>query len=394
MKAYILFAILWLFLSVSCSDYTVEPITKNNEIPAMVTNVRFEPSPGGAKIMYNVPKDNNLLYIKAVYQLKSGVQREVKSSFYQDYLEIDGLSDVSPCKINLYSVSRSEKESKPVTVEVTPLTAPVQTAFESLKMKETFGGVWVSFENKTEANLVFTILVKDSTDTFIPIETMYTKRMKGDFLARGFDPSEKTFGVFVKDRWGNRSDTLYANLIPVFEQLLDKTKFKAIELPGNSHIPHIGANVNYMWDGKTGSAGGIIHHTKPGSGIPQWFNFDMGGSSVLSRFKFHHRSDGFQYSNGDVKTFEVWGSNDPDKDGGWGNWVLLGTFTSIKPSGSPIGTNTAEDTQFACVDGEGFDFPNGIPPVRYLRFKVLEVWGGVNYIYVAELTFWGGEMIK
>lgn len=383
----------------SCSDYTSEPITKDDRIPAVVSDVHYEPLPGGAKISYQLPKDNSLLYIKAVYRLKSGLQREVKSSFYQNHLTIDGLSDVSSYNISLYSVSRSGKESDPVDVEITPSTPPVMLAFKSLQVKETFGGVWVGFENEAEANLVFTILADDSTGVFAPVETFYTKRAAGEFSARGFAPVEKTFGVFVKDRWNNCSDTLYADLTPVFEQMLDKTKFKVINLPGNTHEGHISSAVEKLWDGVTGNAGGNIFHTKPGTGIPQWFNFDMGASTVLSRFKFFHRlagssgsgSDG-QYNSGDIKAFEVWGSNDPDKDGGWENWSLLGSFTSEKPSGQPIGTCTAEDIQFACVDGEDFEFPIGIPAVRYLRFKITQVWGEVSYIYAAEYTFWGAGM--
>ena len=83
---------------------------------------------------------------------------------------------------------------------------------------------------------------------------------------------------------------------------------------------------------------------------------------------------------------EVYGSNDPNPDGSWDSWTLLGTFESIKPSGGSGWTS--EDIQFACYDGEDFEFPD-IDPVRYLRFRVTKVWGGVTYIYIAELTFWG-----
>lgn len=375
-------------LLLSCSEEKAEPINKDGEVPHPVSEVQWTALPGGARISYKLPKDNNLLYIKAIYTIQSGLQREVKASFYQNHLTIDGLADTAPCKVDLYSVSRNENQSEPVSVEVTPTAPPVQTVFESLDMVETFGGVRVSFENEAEANVVLIVITPDSTGAFIPTESYYTKRSAGNFTARGFTPEKRTFGVYVRDRWNNKSDTLYAELTPVFEQKLDKTKFKTIALPGNTHDPHIG-KIENLWDGSNSN----IFHTKPGSGLPQWFNFDMGITTTLSRFKLNHRDGGSDgpYTGGDPKVYEVWGSNDPDKDGGWENWTMLATFSSIKPSGMPEGTVTSEDKQFAVTDGEDFDFPSGIPAVRYLRFKIVKVWGVLDHMYIAELTFWGGK---
>lgn len=83
---------------------------------------------------------------------------------------------------------------------------------------------------------------------------------------------------------------------------------------------------------------------------------------------------------------EVYGSNNPAADGSWDSWTLLGQFESVKPSGDAKWTS--EDIQFAVNDGEDFEFEDtGV--YRYLRFKILKNWGGVTYIYIAELTFWG-----
>jgi hypothetical protein len=71
---------------------------------------------------------------------------------------------------------------------------------------------------------------------------------------------------------------------------------------------------------------------------------------------------------------------------------------SVKPSGSPAGSVTAEDVQFAGTDGEEFEFPlpggdDELPPVRYIRIRVLELWGAIDYIYIEEMKFWG-EIIE
>ena len=164
-------------------------------------------------------------------------------------------------------------------------------------------------------------------------------------------------------------------------------------LPTDTYEAHASASytLERLWDDVWGTSEAF--HTKPNTGIPQWFTFDMGQTARLSRFKFHHRyasssgtaADG-AYSAGDPQILEVYGSNNPASDGSWDSWTLLGQFESVKPSGDAKWTS--EDIQFAVFDGEDFEFED-IGVYRYLRFKILKNWGGVTYIYIAELTFWG-----
>ncbi|HEY9258867.1 DUF5000 domain-containing lipoprotein [Chitinophaga sp.] len=370
-----------------CKEDTMSPLN-NDEAPGPVTNVTAESISGGAKITYNRPKDNTLLYVKAVYAIRPGVEREVKASYYQNNLTIDGFPDTLDYPVKLYAVSRGEKASAPVTISIKPLTPPVKEVFRQLKMSATFGGVRINFVNTAEADIVISVLATDSTNDLVPAETFYTKRKEGTFAARGFNTNKRKFAAFVRDRWNNHSDTLYAELAPLFEQQLEKTKFKEVDLPTDTYAGHISTKIPNLWDDKLSTN---IFHTKPGSGLPQWFTMDMGVTATLSRFRLYHRdgtTDG-PYTGGDPKIYEIWGSNNPATDGSWESWTLLSRFESVKPSGLPEGTVTTEDKQFATVDGEDFDFPANIPPVRYLRFKTIKVWGALDHMYIAELTFWG-----
>lgn len=372
------------------------PFNANDQAPQPVTNVRVESLPGGARITYDRPKDENLLYVKAEYAIRDGVVREAKASYYLNSLTVDGFPDTSAHEVKLYAVSRGEHASEPVTVEVHPLTPPVVEVFHSLTMEATYGGVRVEFRNEAESDIVLTLLARDSVGDMVPAETYYTKRQEGSFAARGFNTDKREFGIFIRDRWNNHSDTLFAELTPKFEEQLDKSKFKEVDLPNDTYKPHVGTGMHELWDNSWNS--GSVFHTNPGTGLPQWFTFDMGVTARLSRFKFYHRLGGGQgatdgaYTGADPKVFEIWGSNDPNPDGSWDStWVKLGEFQSIKPSGQPEGTVTNEDFQFAVVDGEDFDFPEGIPAVRYLRWKTVKVWGALDHCYIAELTFWGND---
>mgnify|MGYP000853792124 CR=1 FL=1 len=392
MKKYILILLVsQIFMLLSCEEYERNPF--NNDVaPAQVYNIQTESLPGGAKISYTIPDDENLLYVKAVYTLADGTVKETKSSFYKNYMVLEGFADTIEYTANIYSVSRGEKVSEPTAVTFKPQKSPIFLAFETLAVKASFGGISVTFDNPFEADLRFSILTKDNTGEVIPADAYYTKRKNGRFAVRGYDPEERWFGISISDRWNNKTDTLEGVYLPIFEQKLDKTKFKEMALQGDTKDGHISTTLNNLWDDVTGRNGSDIFHTKPGTGLPQWFTFDMGSTAILSRIKVHHRyGDEYDasYTGGDPKVFEIWGSNSPDTDGGWENWTLLNTCYSVKPSGSPQGVLTQEDIQFAGVDGEEYEFPEGIPPVRYIRFKTLKVWGMLDHIYLAELTMYG-----
>ncbi|HMI02904.1 MAG TPA: DUF5000 domain-containing lipoprotein [Pedobacter sp.] len=358
----------------------------NAPAPSPVTNVKVESKPGGAILTYRVPADPNLSYVKAVYEIQPGISREAKSSIFTDTLSLVGYGDTSMHEVKIYSVGKNEKASEPLAVQFRPESPPILSSFEKLAMIPTFGGVNVSVENSNQANLTIVVIV-DSTGrgTWAPVNTFYSSSLKAKFSARGFLPDEKKFGVYLKDRWNNKSDTLIKVLTPLYEELITKNTFKEVKLPTDTYLFVETFSMPKVWDDKFSYNIFATPHT---SKIPQWFTFDMGKKVVLSRFKEfqYHESP---YTGASVKSFEVWGSDNPNLDGSWTNWTLLGTFESFKPSGKPYGTTTADDVNYAITKGEDFEFTDPLPPVRYIRFKTTATWGGTAQVVITELTFWG-----
>lgn len=370
------------------------PIDGSEVAPANVTNVKVENIAGAAIISYDVPDDSRLLYVKAIYDIRPGVTQEVKSSYYNKTLRVEGFSDTKEYRVKLYSVGRGEQSSEPVDVMIHPLEPPIKNTFRTLKMEETFGGVRLTFENPMSANLVITVMSEDSLGKLKDVYTYYTNSVGGSFAVRGFNPQKRLFATYIRDRWNNRSDTLSGEYVPWLEKQLDRLKIKGLNLITDQNVQHCcGNGINDLWDGSWNSAN--VFHTKPGTGLPQWFSFDLGITAKISRFRFYHRRGGGQgatdgaYTGGDPKEFELWGSNSIVNDGTWNSWFKIGDFTSKKPSGLPVGSVTEEDFNFAVVNGEDFDFPLNAPPVRYLRWKTNKVWGSLDHIYMAELSFWG-----
>lgn len=393
-KLYFLVPLLVLF---GCQKAEREvPVSADDVAPGVVSHIKVVDTPGGATISYSLPDSKSLLYVLAEYSIHGGDTLQKKSSYYNNSLSVEGFPDTNTYDVTLYAVSRGDKRSAPTTVKIKPLTPPVISVFRSLSLRQTFGGVNVQFLNPSEADVKINVLTPDSLGDLYTADIFYTKRDSGSFSSRGFDSVMRKFGVFVRDRWNNYSDTLYADIKPLYEQEIDKSKFKGVPLPNDSYKPHLDDGFPDLWDGIT-DVGNPVFHTIPNTGMPQSFTFDLGDTVRLSRFKLFHRYDhnsggagttGAFYA-GDPKDFEIYGSNDPATDGSWDSWTLLGSFECKKPSGQTI--PTAEDIQYACVAGEDFDFPIGIQRYRYLRFKTLETWGNVTYIYIAELTFWGSN---
>lgn len=384
-----------LLIWTACQEDVNKPMDQA-AIPQQVIEPRVENLPGAARITYTLPDDPNLYYVRAEYSIGNGVRREAKATFYSNSLTVDGFSSTDQQEVRLYSVNKSEQSSEPVVVKIKPLTPAIQTVFASLTLDSDFGGVTAGFQNPDKANIAVGILVANAAGEWEAVDTHYTSQESGVFSVRGFEATKRRFGVYVRDRWLNASDTLEAELTPVFEKELDKSKFRAMDLPTDYNRPNSSTTVMArIWDGNTASNRDFL--TKPSTtpgvgGIPQWFTFDLGATAKLSRLVVHTRDNEarFIYNSGTIKTWEIWGSNNPNPDGSWDSWTRLLVCESVKPSGMPVGAYSQEDLDYVRAGWE-FTFPPGTPAVKYIRWKTLANWGGVTHINLTEATFYGSD---
>lgn len=400
-----------LFVVSGCKEEgRLDHIDMSAPAPEQIYDITMRATAGGAVLKYKMPKDENLLYVKAVYQIETGAIHTTKASCYEDSLVLEGFGEVKPYPIQLYSVGRNEKESAPVTYEVTPLTPAYLTAFEHLELKAGFGGVSVSFKNPDKAALAI-VLMGDTANTgeYTELETFYTEASMGSFPFRGLKEKESKFAVYLRDRWEHYSGTKEALLTPLYEEVIPKNKFKNAALPTDMYEP-VEGNYNLyaieqLWDGVATDRNKMFATTKSAP-IPQWFTVDLGRTATISRVKLHQRGKGSRgeiqvYSGSNVRKFELYGSMAPNPNGDWDDsWIPLGTFVSNKPSGEGT-TVTEEDHQYACIDGVNYDLeesefaPDPFVPVRYLRFKVLETYMGQTTsgsIWISELDVFGQEI--
>lgn len=388
-KIHLLGALLVVLFSYGCSkEARLDFIDDALPAPAQVSSVIATSTPGGATLTYKLPNDENLAYVKAVYEIQPGLYREAKSSRYTDTLQLVGFGDTLTHEVKLYSIGKNEKSSEPTLVNVTPNTPPVQSVFKTAAMTATFGGVNVSFDNPNKADLAI-VVMRDTTgnDTWSTEATFYTAALSGNFAARGMESKSQKFRMYIRDRWNNKSDTLIQSLTPKFEIEIPKNTFIPLVLPTDQTVlAAAGYPIRNLWDG-VGNAG--FYASSNASVLPQWITIDFGKKVLLSRFKQFMREADHCYAGSGLKTFELWGSNSPDPDGGWTQWQLLGTFNTLKPSGLPLGQKTAEDINYAVNLGADFMFPVDPVPVRYIRLKSLETYSSTGQVVIMEMSFWG-----
>ncbi|HUP13188.1 MAG TPA: DUF4959 domain-containing protein, partial [Niastella sp.] len=262
-----------------------EPINNDPAVPAIVGNVKVENRSGKAKLTYSVPYDPALLYVQAEYTLSSGDVATRKASYYEDSLILDGFADTLEHEVSLYSISRSNVRSEPVLVKVKPLEASIFHVIKSLKIENAFGGYNITAVNPTGENIGLIVLSKNVFKEFEADNNLSVFTSENNILSkvRNMDTTTVRVGFFVKDRWGNKTDTVFTDITPIYEVQLSPTNFKAVAMPNDAPQVTNGARLEYAWDGKLGWPNTSFTDQSKGGNVPHMVTFDMGITARLSR---------------------------------------------------------------------------------------------------------------
>jgi hypothetical protein len=380
-----------------------EPISTDKSKPGVITNIKVNNYNGGAYITYTLPNSDNILYVLAKYQIRNGVSRETKSSYYTDTVNVEGFAKEADYDVTLYTVSRASVMSDAVTVKVHPKTPAYTQIKATTTMTADFGGVNVQALNPLKKEIGVIITVFDKSTGLMEVQDQhYTKADTINYSLRGFNTDQRDFGVYITDNFGNVSDTLKKQLTPLFETLLDKSKFSTYNLPSDTEIGYNWVLSNF-WDGKTdGSSSGW--HTNPGHTPPFVGTFNVGQTYKLSRFVLWERPDDgsnkYAYGHGNPKKFTLWGSNAASpKDVQLpvssavgtvlGDWTNLGNYTYPNPpSGLPPIAHNSADNAFVLA-GVNFNISLAAPTVHFIRFATSQSWSDGNFAHVMEISLYG-----
>lgn len=398
MKIYKILIIGLAFAFIACEkEQERGPLTKDGTPPSPVSEISVTNLPGGAKISYKVPADEDALLVEAIYKLDNGKVVTSKSSIFKNFIEVEGLRQVKSQEVELVTVDRSDNRSSSVFVTIHPEMAPVDKLFSSFELVEDFGGVRLNYKNEDKISAELLLYTEDEKGNMIYRQSVFIsddKRTHQTF--RGFLPASTKFGVAAIDRWDNSTEILAAERTPMAEILLDLERFRDVNLMGDEPAAFGWTKTN-LWNGSIDGSGFHTAQGLPGTVIPPYtegfhmFTMDLGVLAKLSRFKFWQRQGEWIYTHGNPRHFEIWGTDILPSDNGASleGWTkLIENGEVVKPSGGAIGSNSAEDVAKA-ASGEEFEFPIEAPAVRYIRFVNIESWSTGKFMHIMELNFWG-----
>ncbi len=370
----------------SCEEEPVGQQPLDNIAPGAVTDVNVKNTAGGAILTYTLPEDEDLLYVKAVYQLKDGVNSEARASLYTDTLIVEGFGDTEEREVTLYAVDRSRNESDPVVITVSPEEPPVETIGKTLTLTQDFGGVKATWENPTNAKISVLVLQEDDNKEYVPVETFYSSETEGSGSVVGMDTIPYNWKYYVQDRWENQSDAKYDTITPLYETEFDNSLFSAVDLSGDAGYVS-GWPKEKMWNNIWATNEG--YSSPGGTGEwPQSVTVDLGVVGKISRFRLYQRMGNYTFAEGNLRKFQIYGCKELDTSGDWDSWTLLMDCESIKPSGLALGENTDEDIEVA-TNGEDFYNDPSNPSVRYIRILVTQTWAGGDNFQITEFKVYG-----
>jgi hypothetical protein len=397
-------ALMTMILLIGCDENQLAPTEKNSTPPGMVTNITSAPRPGQVRITYQLPDDPDLQHVKAVYKLNSGVTKVVKASIYTNTMLLDGFGDTELHDVEVYAVNSSGVASAPAIVKVRPSENPIWEVYRTLEVKNDFSGFNVTAENSSEHGVAIEIRIKNDRGQWEDMEGIESKLKAINRSKRGLDTLSYDISLTVRDRFLNYTDTMYTTIKPLFEKALDKTKFKDMRLAGDAPIHLSSHPMSNMWNNvytHTNSNRWLCNPYPGDPNSPLISTIDLGVDVYLSRITIFNWSNGTSTITGSrcmyigehLLEFDIWGRLDyPPNVAGFDGWLPLGDFKNIKPSGLPVGEETAEDFETA---EKGFDYMFPIDyaaKVRYIRLRVLKTWGGPPFEFgygIAEIDVYG-----
>ena len=395
MKKHIIYLFVSFAFCFGCKEEFIGQYPTDNVPPKNVTNVSVQNIAGGAILTYNLPEEDDLLCITAIYTLPDGRTKEMSSSAYSNNITLKGFGKSAKSTVKLIAVDKSHNNSEPVLVEIEPLDSPVYDVMKTFKVYESFGGLEFDWENPLEEDIVFGTMIKNEEGEYKHAGTIYSSQAIVDKASiRGLEDVPTEFAFYFRDTYNNYTDTLFTSLTPYFEAELDKSKFVEMKL-SNKFKPHgYSKGMKAMWNNNYNVDTDVFYINI--SDEEPYFSFDLGVEVKLSRFQLWQRRN-FLFGLHNPRYFEIWGTTDVSKTtdpDNWEGWVKIMDCESKRPSGLDGGVAaTAEDEAYALA-GEEFKVPVDAPKIRYIRFWVHSSWTGTKAVHINELTFYGDNKQK
>jgi len=215
----------FLMLMVSCEEEDRHLGSSGDAVaPGQPTAVTYKPLYGGARFFYDLPGDEDLLSIDAVYTNANNEIFSFSASYYIDSLDVYGFGDTIDYQINLYAVDRAGNRSAPVTVTVTPLEPAITRVIKSVEVKPGFSSFFLDWENELEQSINVYVdfnYTKDGTQyAFTSVFSSNLSEERRFVEDLELTPQEMvSVSVRVEDTYGNITEPVDMGQISLYEDI-------------------------------------------------------------------------------------------------------------------------------------------------------------------------------
>ena len=372
-------------------------IKEDTTAPGKLSVQSVTPTSGGGIIHYNLPADNDILFVRADYINAQGDEVYRVSSKENDSIEISGLIDTSPVTVNLSVFDTSQNQSEVVSVDFSPNRSFIFDVLESLEITSDLGGVRVNWTNDEEKT-VFIYVSITAIDGEEEIRILSSSNQNGARFVRGLAAEEQNFSIKVEDFDGNSTpDTDFGNYTPLFEEKIDKTSWRLVSNLSVNGDAWEGKTVNF-WDDivdtvSTNSDNSyfIIYRSLNG-GVLRWpldIVIDLNKTVKINRFKVWQRAfwyngpanTAYYYQAENLRSFDIYVSNDKVE------WQLLGNFDIGDPSDGS--GNIPDEKIDEAAQGHDFNLEEVSPEFRYFKFSITANYGSDTYVHGSEISLFG-----
>lgn len=421
MKKYSLF-ILLLVLIWSCKEQgRLKASSDDKTPPGKIGEVTYKPLYGGARFYYQVPKDEDVISVEAVYTNSKKQSFTFAASYFVDSLDVYGMPDTQEYTIQLFAVDRAGNRSVPTDVKVKPLEPAYTRVAQSIVVKPGFSSFFLDWTNELQQNInVYVDFNYTKDGKAQQFTSVFSSNLAKDrrFINDLFlTPQEKvTVKVRVEDTFGNITETISKGDLSLYEDIkLPKTNW-VIPNPNDSigKIPMAfgnglegrnryviddiidrGDNLNFMHTASRGRTG------RASDGNMPWnFIIDLGDYYELSRIITVQRhsgglaniSRGQYYRSENVGIYNVYIWDDATKA-----WERI-TQHKIPV---PVGVSELEMVKLGEAGDMAYMFPDDpkyTKATRWFRYEAVKGFSG-NYTLddancLSEITLFGRKSTK
>ena len=382
------------FLIGSCDS---SDIKEDTTAPGKLSIQSVTPTSGGGIIYYNLPADNDILFVRADYINAQGDEVYRVSSKQNDSIEISGLIDSSPVTVNLSVYDTSQNQSEVVSVDFSPNRSFIFDVLESLEITPDLGGVRVNWTNDEEKTVFIYVYITASSGEE-EIRILSSSNQNGARFVRGLAAEEQNFRIKVEDFDGNTTpDIDFGTYTPLFEEKIDKTSWRLVSSLSVNGDAWEGQTVNF-WDDivdtvSTNSDNSyfIIYRSLNG-GVLRWpldIVIDLNKTVKINRFKVWQRAfwyngpanTAYYYQAENLRSFDIYVSNDRIE------WELLGNFDIGDPSDGS--GNIPDEKIDEAAQGHDFNLDDVSPEFRYFKFSITANYGSDTYVHGSEISLFG-----